>query len=170
MTSSSANGRRAAGPRLIALVGPFQSGKTTLLESLLVRTGAISRQGNVRDGSSVGDSSAEARAHAMSVEANIATTEYLGDRYTFIDCPGSIEFSNEMRDVLPLCDAAVVVCEADPRKIPALQLILRELEELGVPRLLFLNKIDTATQRVHETLGVLQPASRTPLLLRQIPI
>ncbi len=170
MTSSSANGRRAVGPRLIALVGPFQSGKTTLLESILVRTGAISRQGAVRDGSSVGDSSAEARAHAMSVEANIATTEYLGDRYTFIDCPGSIEFSNEMRDVLPLCDAAVVVCEADPRKIPALQLILRELEELGVPRLLFLNKIDTATQRVHETLGVLQPASRTPLLLRQIPI
>ena len=170
MTSSSANGRRTMGPRLIALVGPFQSGKTTLLESLLVRTGAISRQGAVRDGSSVGDSSAEARAHAMSVEANVATTEYLGDRYTFIDCPGSIEFSNEMRDVLPLCDAAVVVCEADPRKIPALQLILRELEELGVPRLLFLNKIDIATQRVHETLGVLQPASRAPLLLRQIPI
>ena len=84
MTSSSANGRRAVGPRLIALVGPFQSGKTTLLESILVRTGAISRQGAVRDGSSVGDSSAEARAHAMSVEANIATTEYLGDRYTFI--------------------------------------------------------------------------------------
>ena len=170
MTDTPANGRRPSGPRLIALVGPFQSGKTTLLESLLVRTGAISRQGSVRDGSSVGDSSAEARAHAMSVEANVATTEYLGDRYTFIDCPGSIEFSNEMRDVLPLCDAAVVVCEADPRKIPALQLILRELEELGVPRLLFLNKIDIATQRVHEMLGILQPASRAPLLLRQIPI
>ncbi|MFV0280568.1 MAG: elongation factor G [Rhodoblastus sp.] len=164
------NGKRAMGSRLIALVGPFQSGKTTLLESILSRTGAISRQGNVKDGSSVGDSSAEARAHAMSVEANVATADYLGDRYTFVDCPGSIEFSNEQRDVLPLCDAAIVVCEADPRKIPALQLILRELEEIGVPRLLFLNKIDAATQRVHETLGLLQPASRAPLLLRQIPI
>ena len=171
MSDTPANGgRRAMGPRLIALVGPFQSGKTTLLESIMARSGAISRQGTVRDGSSVGDSSAEARAHAMSVEANVATADYLGDRYTFIDCPGSIEFSNEMRDVLPLCDAAIVVCEADPRKIPALQLILRELEELGVPRLIFLNKIDAATQRVHETLGVLQPASRAPLLLRQIPI
>ena len=98
----SANGTRRAGPRCIAIVGPFQSGKTTLLESIMARTGAISRQGNVRDGSSVGDSSAEARAHAMSVEANVATADYLGDRYTFIDCPGSIEFSNEMRDVLPL--------------------------------------------------------------------
>ncbi|MBX3525086.1 MAG: elongation factor G [Rhodoblastus sp.] len=171
MSDTPANGgRRAMGPRLIALVGPFQSGKTTLLESIMARSGAISRQGTVRDGSSVGDSSAEARAHAMSVEANVATADYLGDRYTFIDCPGSIEFSNEMRDVLPMCDAAIVVCEADPRKIPALQLILRELEELGVPRLIFLNKIDAATQRVHETLGVLQPASRAPLLLRQIPI
>ena len=171
MSDMPANGgRRSMGPRLIALIGPFQSGKTTLLESILVRTGAISRQGNVRDGSSVGDSSAEARAHAMSVEANIASADYLGDRYTFIDCPGSIEFSSEMRDVLPLCDAAIVVCEADPRKVPALQLILRELEDFGVPRLLFLNKIDTATQRVHETLGLLQPASRAPLLLRQIPI
>ena len=106
----------------------------------------------------------------MSVEANVASAEYLGDRYTFIDCPGSVEFSHEMRNILPLCDAAVVVCEADTRKIPALQLILRELEDLAVPRFLFLNKIDLATARVRETLAMLQPASRTPLLLRQIPI
>ncbi len=162
--------RRVAGPRLIALVGPFQSGKTSLLESILTRSGALSRQGSVRDGSSVGDSSAEARAHAASVEANIASVDYLGDRYTFIDCPGSLEFAHEARNVLPLCDAAVVVCETDERKLPALRLILRELEDLGVPRILFLNKIDAASARIRETLAMLQPASRTPLLLRQIPI
>lgn len=161
---------RVAGPRLIALVGPFQSGKTTLLESLLARTGALSRQGSVRDSTSVGDAAVEARAHAMSIEANVASAEYLGDRITFVDCPGSVEFLNDMRFVLPLCDAAVVVCEADERKIPALQIILRELEELKVPRFLFLNKIDQATARVRETLAMLQPASRAPLLLRQIPI
>ncbi len=49
-------------------------------------------------------------------------------------------------------------------------MILHELEELGLPRFLFLNKIDQATARVRETLALLQPASRTPLLLRQIPI
>ncbi len=161
---------RIAGPRLIALVGPFQSGKTTLLESLLARAGAVQRQGKVGEGTSVGDASAEARAHRMSVEPNVAAIEYLGDRYTFIDCPGSIEFLNDMRNVLDACDVAVVVCEADSRKIPMLQVILREIEELGVPRLLFLNKIDLATNRVHETLSILQPASQTPLLLRQIPI
>jgi elongation factor G len=161
---------RVTGPRLIALVGPFQSGKTTLLESLLARTGALSRQGSVRDSTSVGDASAEARAHAMSIEANVASVEYLGDRITFVDCPGSIEFLSDMRTTLPLCDAAVVVCEADERKVPALQLILRELEDLKVPRFLFLNKIDAASTRVRETLQMLQPTSRAPLLLRQIPI
>ncbi|MCW2283862.1 elongation factor G [Rhodoblastus acidophilus] len=162
--------RRVSGPRLIALVGPFQSGKTSLLESILTRGGALSRQGSVRDGSSVGDSSPEARAHAASVEANVASVDYLGDRFTFVDLPGSVEFAHEARNVLPLCDAAVVVCEADERKVPALRVILSELEELGLPRILFLNKIDSATARIREILALLQPASRTPLLLRQIPI
>ncbi|MDE2577470.1 MAG: elongation factor G [Hyphomicrobiales bacterium] len=161
---------RVKGPRLIALVGPFQSGKTTLLESILVRTGAIARQGSVREGSSIGDASPEARSHAMSVEMNVAATDYLGDRYVFVDCPGSVEFLQDMRATIAACDAAIVVCEADQRKIPALQLILRELEDIGLPRMLFLNKIDQATARVRETLALLQPASRTPLLLRQIPI
>ena len=161
---------RVSGPRLIAIVGAFQSGKTTLLESMLARAGALARQGSVRDGSCTGDASAEARAHAMSVEANIASVDYLGDRFTFIDCPGSVEFLGDMRNAVALCDAAIVVCEADERKLPALQVILHELEEMKLPRILFLNKIDQATMRVRETLQLLQPASRTPLLLRQIPI
>ena len=168
--SEASNEHRVSGPRLIAIVGPFQSGKTSLLEGILVRGGGLSRQGTVRDGTTVGDSSPEARGHAMSVEPNIASIDYMGDRLTFFDCPGSIEFIHDMRHALPVCDAAVVVCEADPRKVPALQVILRELEELGVPRILFLNKIDQASGGLRETLEMLQPASRTPLLLRQIPV
>jgi elongation factor G len=162
--------RRIAGPRLFAIIGPFQGGKTTLLEAILARGGASARQGSVRDGTSLGDSSPEARAHAMSVEPNVAHIDYMGDRMTFIDCPGSVEFVHDMRNVLPVCDAAIVVCEADARKTPALQVVLRELEELAVPRVLFLNKIDLAAGSVRETLEMLQIASRTPLLLRQIPI
>jgi elongation factor G len=75
-----------------------------------------------------------------------------------------------MRQVLPLVDAAVVVCEADEKKVPQLQIVLRELEDLKIPRFLFLNKIDKADKRIRETLKILQPASRVPLLLRQIPI
>jgi elongation factor G len=151
-------------------VGPFQSGKTTLLEAILARTGAIQRQGTVDAGSTVGDASKEARHHKMSVEATFATTTFMGDNYTFVDCPGSIEFIQDMRNVLPAVDAAVVVCEADEKKVPQLQLIMRELEDQNIPRFLFLNKIDKADKRVRETIKLLQPASRVPLLLRQIPI
>ena len=161
---------RKSGSRCIALVGPFQSGKTTLLEAILARTGAIPRASSVDAGTSVGDSSPEVRQHKMGVGLNAATTQFMGDSYTFIDCPGSIEFAHDMRAALPAIDAAVVVCEADEKKLPQLQIILRELEERGIPRFLFLNKIDRANKRIRETLATLQPASRVPLVLRQIPI
>ena len=160
----------ARGPRCVALVGPFQSGKTTLLEAILARTGAVQRQGTVDAGTSVGDASKEARHHKMSVEVTVATTDFMGDSYTFLDCPGSVEFVHDMRAVLPSVDAAVVVCEADERKVSQLQLILRELEEQKIPRFIFLNKVDKADKQVRESLKLLQPASRVPLLLRQIPI
>jgi elongation factor G len=162
--------RSPRGPRCIALVGPFQSGKTTLLEAIMARTGAIPRAGSVDAGTSVGDASAEARDHKMGVGLTAATTNFMGDSYTFIDCPGSVEFANDMRAALPAVDAAVVVCEADEKKLPQLQIILRELEELKIPRFLFLNKIDRANKRIRESLAMLQPASRVPLVLRQIPI
>jgi elongation factor G len=94
------NGRRTAGARCIALVGPYQSGKTTLLEAILYRTGAIPRQGKTADKSTIGDASPEARSHAMGVELNAATIEFMGDIYTFIDCPGSIEFAQDARAAL----------------------------------------------------------------------
>ena len=164
------SGTHTSGPRCISLVGPFQSGKTTLLEAILARTGAIKTAGSVDAGTSVGDASPEARHHKMGVGLSAATTTFMGDSYTFIDCPGSIEFAHDMRAALPAVDAAVVVCEADEKKLPQLQIILRELEDLGIPRFLFLNKIDRANKRIRETLATLQPASRVPLVLRQIPI
>jgi elongation factor G len=166
---------QSAGPagrssRCIALVGPYLSGKTTLLEAILARSGAATRQGTVADKNTVGDASAEARDHGMSVELNIADANFLGDTFTFIDCPGSIEFQHEGALALTACDAAVVVCEPDPKRVAALQLILKQLEDRGIPRFLFLNKIDSFDARVRDILPTLQPASTKPLVLRQIPI
>lgn len=166
---SRAGGRRT-GPKCIAIVGPYASGKTTLFEALLARTGTIPKQHPVSSGNTVSDHSAEARAHAMSVEAVFATTEFMGESITFVDCPGSVEFAFEAEPVLAACDLAVVVAEPDEKKIPALQLIMRRLDDLGVPRILFLNKVDKGTAGVRDTLKLLQPASRAPLLLRQIPL
>ena len=164
------SGERSTGPKCVAIVGPFASGKTSLFEALLARTGGISKQAMAGSGNTVGDHSPEAKAHKMSVEATIASTSYMGESITFIDCPGSVEFAYEAEPVLAAADMAVVVAEADEKKLPALQLALRRLDDLGIPHVLFLNKIDRATQGVRDTLKLLQPVSKTPMLLRQIPI
>ncbi|MDX2308214.1 MAG: elongation factor G [Hyphomicrobium sp.] len=166
------NGRPASGrsARCIALVGPYLSGKTTLLEAMLARTGGIQRQGAVADGSSVGDASPEAREHGMSVSLNVADVTFLDDTFTFLDCPGSIEFQHEGALALTAVDAAVVVCEPDPKRVAALQVILKGLEDRGIPHFLFLNKIDVCTTPVRDLIPMLQPASAKPLVLRQIPI
>jgi len=165
--SGHASGRST---RCIALIGPFLSGKTSLLEAILARAGGIVRAGSVADRSSVGDASPEARAHGMSVQLNVADVEFLGDAFTFIDCPGSIEFQHEGAEALTVCDAAVVVSEPDAKRVPALQVILKQLEDRGIPHLLFLNKIDACETPIREIVPALQPASSKPLVLRQIPI
>ncbi|MDQ3561297.1 MAG: GTP-binding protein, partial [Pseudomonadota bacterium] len=161
---------RKTGPRCIAIVGPFASGKTSLLEEILARTGTIEKAGSVAGRTTVGDCSPEARAHAMSVELNIAETTFMGDSYTFLDCPGSVEFNYESEPAIAAIDAAIVVAEPDEKKIPGLQVVLRGLEDRRIPHFLFLNKIDKASMGVREALAMLQPASGTPLVLRQIPI
>lgn len=163
-------GARRTGPKCIAIVGPLGTGKTTLLEAVLARTGAIPKQNSVTSGNSTGDFSVEARDHQMSVEAAVATTEFMGETITFVDCPGSVEFAHEADAVLAGADAAIVVAEADESKFPALQVVMRRLEELGLPRVVFLNKIDRLSLGLRDTLKLLQPYSAAPLMLRQIPI
>ncbi len=164
------DGQAGRSSRCIALIGPYLSGKTTLLESILARTGAITRQGSIPAKTTVGDASPEARDHGMSVALNIADVSFLGDTFTFIDCPGSIEFQHEGALALTACDAAVVVSEPDGKRVPALQVLLKQLEDRAIPHFLFLNKIDTFTTPVREIVPILQPASTRPLVLRQIPI
>jgi elongation factor G len=151
-------------------VGPFASGKTTLLEAILARTGAVTRQGTTAEKNTVGDASPEARAHQMSVEVNVAETEFMGDRLTILDCPGSIEFAFEAEPVIAGVDLAVVVAEADEKKVPALQVMLKALEDKGIPHLLFLNKVEKIAGGVRETLATLQKASSVPLVLRHLPV
>ncbi len=162
--------RTPMGPRTIALVGPYLSGKTTLLENILFATNRITRLGKVGDKNTVGDSSAEARARGMSVELNVATTTFMGETFTFLDTPGSIEFAQETADALTGADAAVVVCEADPLKAAALVPLFKLLDELDLPRYVFVNKIDRASGSITDLFDALQAVSTKPLVLRQIPL
>ncbi len=158
------------GPRCVALVGPYGAGKTTLLESILSVTGAIQRKGSVPAKNTVGDASPEARNRQMSVETNAATTRYLDESFTILDCPGSIEFLQETLNVLPGVDAAIVVFEPEAGKAAMLQPYLKRLADLGIPHALFVNKIEKASGSLREVLAILQEVSPKPLVLRQIPI
>lgn len=160
----------SSSPRCVALVGPYLSGKTTLLESILAATEAIPRKGTIKDGNTVGDFSPAARARKMSVELNVATTNYMGERWTFIDCPGSIEFLHEARTALMVADAAIVVCEPTVERAMTLAPLLKFLDDKQIPHVLFLNQVDKVEIRIRDALAALQSVSARPLVLRQVPI
>ena len=162
--------KNPSGPRVAALVGPYLSGKTALFESILLMTGAIGRKGSNKEGYAVGDNSPEAKARQMSTELTVATTQYLGETWTFIDCPGSIELIQEPANALMAADAAVVVCEADTHRALTVAPVLRFLDEMKIPHVVFINKMDTAVSSLKETVEALQGLSERPLVLREIPI
>jgi elongation factor G len=152
------------------LVGPYASGKTSLLESLLLAAEAIHRKGSVADGTSVGDATPEARQRVMSTEVNVATGSYLGDPWTFLDCPGSIEFQQDTYNALAVADAAVVVVEPEPARAVMVAPILKFLDQHAIPHIIFVNKVESSQVRLRETLEALQLVSDRPLLMRELPI
>lgn len=160
----------ARGPRCAALVGPYGSGKTTLLEAMLFATGATSRKGSIRERNTVGDASPVARERGMSTELNVASCEFMGDRWTLIDCPGSIEFAQEARNALPAVDFAVVVVDPDPAKAPMVAPLLKLLDDLGTPHSIFINKMDTPGASVAEVMAAIAAVSARPLVLRHLPV
>jgi elongation factor G len=164
-------GRPGSGAhRVVALCGPYLSGKTSLLESILFATGAIGRRGSTRAGTSIGDGAPEARKRGMGTEINVASVDYLGDQWTFLDVPGSIEFQNDAFGALAVCDAAVVVCEPTPDRVVSLTPLLKYIEDRHIPHILFVNKIDSAQVRVRDLMSALQEVSARKLVLRQVPI
>ena len=164
-------GRPGSGAhRVVALCGPYLSGKTSLLESILYATGAIGRRGSTRAGTSIGDGAAEARKRGMGTEINVASVDYLGDQWSFLDVPGSIEFQHDAFAALAVCDAAVLVCEPSPERVVALTPLLKYIEDNHIPHIIFVNKINSAQVRVRDMLGALQAVSARKLVLRQVPI
>lgn len=163
-------GTQPMAPRVAALVGPYLSGKTTLMESLLFTCGAIDRRGTAKDGSTVGDASAESRARGMSVEISTASGEFLGESWHFLDCPGSVEFWNDTQSALMVADVAVVVCDPEVQRALTLAPLFHFLNAHDIPHMIFINKLDHTDVRVRDMLDALQGVSSRKLVLREVPI
>ncbi|HEY8591300.1 MAG TPA: elongation factor G [Sphingomicrobium sp.] len=160
----------AKGTRVIALVGPAGAGKTSLAEAMLFAAGAADRLGSTANGSSIGDFSPESRQRGGSTELNLYHFDYLGESFAILDCPGSVGFAADGARALAVADVAIVVVDPDPARAPLAAPALRALDELGIPHLVFVNRIDQAHGRIHDLLTALQPMSVSPLIARQIPI
>ncbi len=157
--------------RAVALVGPAGTGKTSLAEALLFASGTINRQGSVESGTTVGDASPEARARGGSTEINLFHLDYMGDRFALIDLPGGAGFAADGLAALQSADMALVVIDPVPERAALAEPLLRLLDELQLPHAVFINKIEHARAgTVHALISELQPMSREPLALRQIPI
>jgi elongation factor G len=173
MGSSAQNGTGSGNKttRAVALVGPTGTGKTSLAEALLFASGAISRQGSIDAGTTIGDASPEARARRGSTELNLLHFDYMGDRFALLDLPGGAGFAADGLAALGSADMALVVIDPVPERAALAEPLLRRLDELGVPHAIFVNKIDNARAgAIHGLIAELQPMSREPLALRQIPI
>jgi elongation factor G len=149
------NGRS---PRSVALVGPYGSGKSTLFDALMEAAGSPVKR------------PADPRNRPSTTELRLGHCTYLGDQWSVLDCPGSIEFAFETAAALAVCDIAVVVCDPLPARAMAVAPLLKMLGEEGVPHIVFINRIDTLEGSLRDTLAALQAHAKCPLVLRQVPI
>jgi elongation factor G len=156
--------------RNVAIVGPYSSGKTTLLESLLFVSGAINRKGNVNDGNTISDNSVEAKNRHMSVEVSSAYTQYQGINFTFLDCPGSVEFMQETYNALVGAGCAIIVCEPSVSKVLTLAPLFHFLDEWQIPHLVYINKMDRSQDGFMNVLRAIKDVSSRPLVPQQYPI
>lgn len=147
----------AARSRVAAIVGPRLSGKTTLKNALL----SAANDGAIGDANDAGQ---------MTTELKIAATTYLGERWTFIDCPGAIDFEAASEAAALVADVAIVVVDPEPGRAAAAAPILHFLDERRLPYMLFVNKIDTTSDRVRDIVEAYQAIAGRPLILRHVPI
>jgi len=161
---------QAAGIRNVAFVGPHHSGKTTLVEALLARAGAVPRKGSVTEHTATTDFDPESHAHQMSVTPSFAHLAADGVRVHIIDCPGAVDFFQEVKFALLGADAAVVVVEADPNRLPQVEILVDYLESRHMPHCFVVNRLDRPGADFQATYSELRKRFGAHVVAEQFPI
>jgi elongation factor G len=162
--------------RNVALVGHGGAGKTTLAEALLHHAGAIPRTGRVEDGNTVCDTDAEEIKRGLSLGTALAAFEYSppGSGETFkinlLDTPGYADFVGEVHAALRVADLAVFVVSAVEGVEVQTEAVWRIAADLGVPRMIFVNKLDRERASFDRTLEQLQSAFGAGIAPLELPI
>lgn len=156
--------------RNVALVGHGGSGKTTLAEALLARAGATNRIGRVEDGTTVSDTEPEEQKRKISISLAVLPFEWEGHKVNLIDTPGYADFVGDVEAALRVADLAVFVVSAVEGVEAQTELVWRRAEDLGVPRMVFVNKLDRERSDFERTLEQVRDAFGAGIAPLELPL
>ncbi len=156
--------------RNVALVGHGGSGKTTLAEALLFTAGAIARMGRVEDGTTVCDFDPEAAKRHLSVSLAVAPIDFDGHRINVIDTPGYADFVTDVHAALRVADLAVFVVSAVEGVEVQTEVAWRIADSMGLPRIVFVNKLDRERASFQQTLDQLKSTFGAGIAPLELPI
>jgi len=144
--------------RNIVLVGHGGAGKTSVAEALLFCSGATTRMGKVADGNTVTDFEEEEIRKGVSISTALAPIEWKDHKINILDAPGYADFIGEMRAAMQVADLAVFVVSGVEGLEVQTQAAWNFAEELGLPRVIFINKLDRENSSFRRTLEQLREA------------
>lgn len=156
--------------RNVALVGHAGAGKTTLAEALLHVAGAIGRRGTVEDGTTASDHDAAERARRHSVSLSVLPLEWKGHRFTLLDTPGDPDFAADVEAALRVADLAVFVVSAVDGVQVGTEAAWRAATAHGVPRMVFVSKLDRDRADFDATLAALAERFGAGIAPLELPI
>ncbi|HVE63570.1 MAG TPA: elongation factor G-like protein EF-G2 [Mycobacteriales bacterium] len=156
--------------RNVVLVGHSGAGKTTLVEALLVATGALSRAGRIEDGTTTTDfDDAEVRQQ-RSVSLALAPIEHNGIKVNLLDAPGYADFVGDLRAGLRGADAALFVVSATDGIDGATRMLWEECANVAMPRAIVISKLDRDRADFDETVALCQRVFGESVLPLYLPM
>ncbi len=156
--------------RNVALVGHGGAGKTTLTEALLLCAGVINRKGRVEDGTTTADFDPEEVKRRISVSVSLAPFEWEDHKINLLDSPGYADFVTDAVAALRVADLAVFVVSAVEGVEVQTEAMWKVAAGLGLPRLIFVNKLDRERASFQRTLEQLQQAFGAGIAPLELPI